>query len=171
MELRRLIESDLDSYYASRLQAMASAPTAFLTSIEEERAQGPSRFAVSLDANQDEQAIFGAVDKGRVVGSVGLLRQTKARTAHKAWLWGVFVDSEYRAQGLAGKLIDLAIQHAREKLGVKAIYLSVESTNRAARKLYESRGFRVWGVEPMAMFDGERFYDDDHMVLNLPTKE
>ena len=80
----------------------------------------------------------------------------------------MFVDVEFRSQGVGGSLVDLAIQHVREHLNVTGIYLSLESGNQPARRLYESRGFRVWGVEPQAMSDGQNFFDEDHMVLSLP---
>ena len=62
-------------------------------------------------------------------------------------------------------LVDAAVRHAREQMGVAAVYLSLESGNDAARRLYESRGFVRWGTEPLAMgLDGD-WRDQDHMVL------
>ncbi len=46
--------------------------------------------------------------------------------------------------------------------------LTVTQTNDAARTLYESEGFRSFGVEPRAIRVGDRYYDKNHMVLFLP---
>ncbi|MBC7742610.1 MAG: hypothetical protein H7061_10460 [Bdellovibrionaceae bacterium] len=47
---------------------------------------------------------------------------------------------------------------------VELIQLSVEANNLAARKLYESRGFKCWGTEPKAMRMDGQYYDDCHMI-------
>ena len=57
-----------------------------------------------------------------------------------------------------------AIVHVKDKTSCVAIYLSVESTNIAARKLYESCGFKVWGAELKAKKIGLKFYDSLHML-------
>ena len=43
-------------------------------------------------------------------------------------------------------------------------------TNDAARTLYESEGFRSFGIEPRAIRVAGRYYDKNHMVrfLNQP---
>lgn len=171
MEYRRLTEQDLTSYFANRLRALSEAPTAFLTTLEEERTQGPSRFAETLESKTHERVIFGALHEGEVIGTVGISRETRKKIQHKARMWGMFVDVEFRSQGVGGRLVDLAIQHARNHLNVTGIYLSLESGNEPARRLYESRGFHVWGVEPQAMSDGKTFFDEDHMVLSLSAEK
>jgi RimJ/RimL family protein N-acetyltransferase len=170
MEIRRLFLSDLDSYFENRLRALQDSPSAFLTTYEEERERGNSHFAKTLAYSGNERVIFGAVDSGHVVATLGLFLENRPKIAHKAGIWGMFVDKDKRNLGLGGKLLDLAIQHARTEMRASGIYLSVEAKNISAKKLYESRGFRIWGTEPNAMSANNEFFDEDHMVLLL-TKQ
>lgn len=55
----------------------------------------------------------------------------------------VFTAPEYRRQGLARHLMIRSMRQA-QKAGEKAVSLRVLSTNRPARRLYESLGFRPW---------------------------
>lgn len=62
VEIRRLNDDDLDNLFACRLRALKSTPSAFLVSLEEEKAKGPSHFSRSLGHKGTERAIFGAFD-------------------------------------------------------------------------------------------------------------
>jgi len=56
--------------------------------------------------------------------------------------------------------------HAREQ-GVLQIQLCVNADNVRARNLYLSLGFAAFGREPRALRVGDRFFDEEHMVLRL----
>lgn len=169
MEFRRLNIKDLDSYFSNRLRALADSPEAFLSTMEETKAQGNGRFKAILSQSDDQNVIFGAVENGTVVGTCGVLLGDRVKTRHKATIWGMYVDRDQRGKSVGAKLIDLAIAHAREKLKVKVIYLSVASANEQARRLYESRGFVRWGVEPFAVLDDSGYSDEDHMSLTFES--
>jgi RimJ/RimL family protein N-acetyltransferase len=168
MEFRRLVSKDLESYYDLRLKGLKEAPSAFLTTYAEQLERGSDFYAKILGDSNNDNVIFGAVKDGQVLGVAGIFRQIeKAKTAHKAWLWGMYVDPSARGQNVGGRLVDLVLTHTRENMPVSAVYLSVESENTAALKLYQSRGFKIWGTEPRAMFDGGHYHDDHHMVVLL----
>ena len=64
------------------------------------------------------------------------------------WLIGdMFVEEEFRRQGIGEKLLQTAINFATEQ---KAVFVSLntESDNNAARKLYEGFGFIKTGTIP-----------------------
>lgn len=64
--------------------------------------------------------------------------------APDAELLNVAVDPDYRGRGLAGQMLDaVLIQLAGG--GVRTAYLEVRESNRAARALYGSRGFKEIG--------------------------
>ena len=112
-----------------------------------------------------DRAIFGALVQHEVIGTVGIFKEERPKTEHKAMIWGMYVDVEYRKQHVGAKLLDIAIQFAKDEMNVKVLGLSLESKNQAAKKLYDSRGFQCWGVERYAMKEGSIFYDEDHMSL------
>ena len=167
MELRRLRPDDLAAYFACRLEALAESPDVFVTTLAEETARGPQRFAKTLAEGGDDQVLFGAVDGPTVAASLGLLRGDRAKTRHRASIVGMYVRSTYRRQGLGGRLLDLALAHARSVSGIQVVGLSLQAENRQALRLYESRGFVVWGREPRALVTGGRAFDELHMALVL----
>ncbi len=167
IEFRRLGLSDLESCFANRLRALENAPSAFLTSLAEEKAAGSEHFKETLSGQDSENLIFGALQNSKVIATLGIYREKRLKIRHKAGIWGVFVDPEYRRQGIAAKLLDLAIGFARAEMNVLTISLSVESKASSARKLYESRGFKVWGTEALAMGENGAYFDEDHMILIL----
>jgi RimJ/RimL family protein N-acetyltransferase len=165
VEFRRLVLSDLDSYFANRLRALQNSPSAFLTTYEEEKRNGSDHFAKTLSYQGKDRIIFGAVENGKVVGTIGLFQEEREKLIHKATIWGMYVDVEWRKSGVGAKLVDLAIHYSKNHLQVTGVYLSVEANNASARRLYESKGFKVWGTEPKAMAIDGKFFDEDHMAL------
>ena len=61
-----------------------------------------------------------------------------------AELLNVAVDPEYRGRGLAGQMLDAVLIQLGTG-GVRTAYLEVRESNRAARALYGSRGFKEIG--------------------------
>lgn len=165
MEFRRLSSKDLNSYFANRLRALKNSPSAFLTTYEEEKARGNSHFAETLARQDTENLIFGALKDGSVVGTIGIFREERPKISHKAMIWGMYVDTDWRKNGIGGQLVDLALKFAKNDMKVQLVQLSVEATNTGAKRLYESRGFKTWGVEPKAMKSGDDFFDEIHMYL------
>lgn len=164
MEFRRLVRKDLDSYFAFRMRALQNSPTAFLAVYEEEFARGKEQFEKILSHEGNDAVIFAALFEGNVVGSMGVFKEEEMKFIHKARFWEMYVDADHRGKGIAAKIFKIAIDHAR-KLDVQLVKLSVESENHGAKKLYESFGFRTWGVEPKAMKLGNELFDVDHMML------
>lgn len=167
MEVRRLTIADLDACFACRLRALENAPTAFVTSLDEDRTRGPERFAKILGDQGDDRVIFGAISDGSIFGTAGVHCGDRAKTRHKATISGMYVDAVQRRKGIGGRLLDLALDHARQKMKSAVVHLSLEAENDAARELYVSRGFVVWGTEPQATFANGRFHNELHMVLVL----
>lgn len=83
---------------------------------------------------------------------------------HKVVLWGTFTDPSHRRMGLARMAVDAALSHARAN-AVHRVNLTVFLPNVAAIKLYQSLGFRPYGVEPEAVRLAGTFYDGQHMTL------
>ena len=168
-DVRRLEPDDLDALYALRLHALASDPDAFQRTLAEEEERGPAHLARVLA--DGEGAVFGAFSDGRLTGMVGIYRDAPVKWRHKAQVWGMWVDGAERGRGLGGRLLDMAIAHARTLPGVTQVGLSVEAGRADALRLYRSRGFAAWGTEPRGMRDGDRFMDDVYMWLALERRE
>jgi len=82
-------------------------------------------------------------------------------------IWGVYVAPEHRGHGIADRLLEAAIEHARSIEGVLQLHLQAVSSNLAAIRSYERAGFVRWGRMPRAdIIDGQSL-DNDFMVLML----
>lgn len=98
---------------------------------------------------------------------VGIVRETGLKERHKARIWGVYVNPSVRRNGIARGLLEAAIDFARGWPEVDQIHLAVAEPAAAARLLYLSLGFCVWGREPRALSWQGEFIDEEHLVLRL----
>lgn len=85
-------------------------------------------------------AIWFARRNGRVVGSVAIDgRAARAMGAHLRWF---IVDDGLRGGGVGARLLDAALAFCAERR-FDSVYLWTFAGLDAARRLYESRGFRL----------------------------
>lgn len=77
----------------------------------------------------------------------------------------VGTDPQYRQRGLGGRLVDQAIDFARQT-GIKHVFLEHAAPNLAARALYRSRGFAEIGSRP-GYYRGPAGESIDARVLRL----
>jgi ribosomal protein S18 acetylase RimI-like enzyme len=111
--------------------------------------------------------VYGALLQNTLIGVVGLYQVEKDKAKHNCNIWGLYVQPEYRAQGIGRTLMEAALKHIIEKILCSKINICVESSNLGALKLYETLGFKVWGIEPKAMQVDQTFYDEIHLSLLL----
>jgi len=114
--------------------------------------------------------VVGAFIQGQLVGTVGFGRNTRHKQRHKARIWGVFVQEEHRGQGIARRLMEELLRRAGTIAGLEQIILTVSDEQVAAKRLYASVGFTVFGHEPAALKIGEVAVDEDHMLYRIPRK-
>ena len=162
--IRLLSVGDVDAYRSLRLEALRDSPTAFCSSHEEESPRPVESFMARLRENQ----VFGAfTENNRLVGILGFVRETRIKRAHTASLVGMYVAPAFRRQGIGGALLDHALLFARGQPGLRSVTLSVMSSQPAASRLYRSRGFKAFGLEPGALFFDGKYYDEELLILRL----
>ncbi|WP_306189208.1 MULTISPECIES: GNAT family N-acetyltransferase [unclassified Streptomyces] len=97
---------------------------------------------------------------GAVVGYIRLgLATPLASNAHVRQIRGLAVADEARGAGAGRALLRAAVEEARRQ-GARRISLRVLGHNTAARKLYESEGFVVEGVQPEEFLLDGAYVDD-----------
>jgi RimJ/RimL family protein N-acetyltransferase len=165
LEIRPLAAPDAAAFKQIRLQAISDSPSAVWPTYEEEARRTVKENEVRIQKT-DIQVVFGAFIDSKLVGIAGLRREPLEQVKHKAVLWGVFITPERRREGLARKLFSSVLSFARDE-GVLQIHLCVNAENDRARRLYRSLGFKPFGMEPRAMRIGDRYFDEEHMVLWL----
>jgi len=150
IQIRQLEPGDAARLFRLRRQALIEEPFAFLSSPEDDSISSPQATRSRLSSQSAGSAVFGALDGETLIGMVGLSRDRPLKAAHRACIWGVFVDKEYRRAGIASRLLNHVLDHARQ-VGLSLVYLSVSEKTPGAKRLYESAGFVVWGLEPDCM--------------------
>jgi ribosomal protein S18 acetylase RimI-like enzyme len=167
MHITRLTADDAPRYRALMLNAYAVAADAF-TSTPEERAAEPMSWWVRRIADpQGLSVAFGAFDDGALVGTASIEFAAKPKTRHKAHLIGMFVDEAARHRGAGRSLVRAVLAEAASRPGVLVVTLTVTEGNLPAIALYESIGFKTFGVEPMAIATPGGFRSKVHMLLTL----
>jgi GNAT superfamily N-acetyltransferase len=167
VEIRLFTEQDGQALWDLRMLALETDPWSFVDSPEELRAISVEEFVTRLRADHAENFIVGAFDQDSAVGMVGCYQEVPLKRRHKAWIWGVFVTPAARGRGIAKSLMRAAIQRAKSIPGLEMLLLTVGVGQPVPRKLYESLGFRSFGVEPRGLKIGNESHDEENMVLEF----
>lgn len=159
--IRQLGPDDVEAYRSLRLARLVTDPDAFGSVHVLEAAMPLERHAQRLA----DSRVFGAYDATRLVGMVGLRQDEGPKDAHKGTLWGLYVEPGHRRGGVGGALLSTVLQSARGL--VDQVLLSVVAQNPQAEQLYVRFGFVRYGVEPRALKQGARVWDEVLMVRFL----
>jgi len=107
----------------------------------------------------------GAFAGERLVGTAGFYRDNEMKTRHKGHIWGVYVTGAARGKAVGRRVLRAVLERAAGTEGVEQILLSVATPQAAAVSLYRSLGFESFGREPRALKIGDRYVDEEHMVM------
>lgn len=168
LSYRTLVATDAAAYRKLRLKALADAPEAFGSDLERESAWPIEQFAQRIEP-KPHQVTFGAFDASRLIGSLGFVRSTLAKTQHSVSLVGLFVDPAYRGRNIAQTLLKRALAKAQAMPGVSQLELAVNVENTTALHIYEAAGFAPWGRRPDALRVGASSFDEFHMILDVQS--
>ena len=159
--IRRLSGADADAFRTVRLEGLERHPSAFGASLKEESARPLAFFADRLEANH----VLGAEDHGRLLGVAGFQFHDSEKVRHRGTLWGMYVREEARGTGVARRLVDGILAHARQR--VEEVGLRVWADNATAIALYKSAGFVVTGQDARSLKVDGVYYDELMMLATL----
>jgi ribosomal protein S18 acetylase RimI-like enzyme len=168
VEIRPLSSADAEAFQSLRLEALRNDPSSFASSYEEE-CDTPLATVAERLTSVPERCVLGAFDAGRLVGMVGIEKETMRKLAHKAWIWGMYVTPAARQRGIGRQLMSEVLRYARDTLQVERVNLGVNAANAAAVALYRALDFETYGLERAFLkVDGE-LHDEFIMVRVLPN--
>lgn len=166
MIVRVLTNQDVEIYRELRLRGLQTEPSAFGSTYEIEVKLPVRNFEERLTPSTD-RFVVGGFDGEQLVCVASFVRSTGPKSNHKGSLQAMYCDKQYRGTGIARDVVNDLINRVEELEGVKQVTLAVVAENTRAFAFYQSFGFEVFGTEPKAMFDGEKYYDEHKMILHL----
>ncbi len=151
--------ADAEAFRAIRLEGLERHPASFGASFKDESGRPLSFFAETLDGH----FVLGAEDRGRLMGVASFQFHDGEKKRHRGTLWGMYVREEARGTGIARRLVEGILAHARQR--VEEVSLSVWSENPAAIALYKSTGFVVTAQDARAIKIDGVYYD--HLLMQV----
>nr|MCR4602603.1 GNAT family N-acetyltransferase [Prevotella sp.] len=119
-----------------------------------------------MDAQYADDNIFPftAIDNnGKIVGHLMLRYPGESKNVVRFGF--VIVSNELRGMGYGKRMLQLAIEKAKNEFGAKKITLGVFDNNPAAQHCYESVGFRVKDIN-VYLIDGEEWTGKEMELLD-----
>lgn len=169
MKIRRLTEDNAREFWELRFRALREDGDAFGATYEEE-IKKPIQSLIEIFNNNyikpiNNNFILGAFnDENKIIGVIGLYRETRIKLRHKATIWGMYIIPEYRRKGIAKKLLTELINIAKTMEELEQLSLAVVSSNTKAIGLYNTLGFITYGKEKNAIKSNNKYYDENYMV-------
>ena len=167
MLIRKLTEDDIEALWNLRLRSLKDNPEAFGSTYEETIERGKETMRQRLLKPHAETFYVGAFEEESLVGIVGFFRESGTKGQHNGYIISMYVAPEQRGHGIGKALVAEAIAQARTIAGLEQLLLAVVTTNTAARRLYRSLGFEVYGTQPRALKEGDQYWDEELMILRL----
>ncbi|HXQ57544.1 MAG TPA: GNAT family N-acetyltransferase [Actinomycetes bacterium] len=141
MEVRQARAADWETLRELRLRALADAPDAFASTLQQETAF-PEQVWRQRAKGGAASVNFIAYEGGAGIGMAAIF--AVANTPGRMHLVGMWVDPQHRRRGVAQALVERAVRWAEERQA-REVLLWVADPNVPARMLYERVGFQPTG--------------------------
>jgi L-amino acid N-acyltransferase YncA len=161
IQIRQLSPADAESFRELRLEGLRLNPEAFGSTYDFEKVQPPDRYFGWLT----NSSVFGAFQNSQLIGTASFTQLSGQKDSHKGLLRAMYVRPTHRRTGAGRQLVQAIIDHARPK--VEQLQLAVVSTNQPAIRLYQTLGFRQYGLEKNALKHNGLYSDEILMSLEL----
>jgi ribosomal protein S18 acetylase RimI-like enzyme len=128
-----------------RLEALRTEPAAFSSTYEETVLRPDEHWRERLASTQSGTWMVRRED--RPIGMVGVHLGSDEGDPSVAVVVSMYVSQDHRRRGIGRALLRTLIDHIAASPEIRTIRLWVTATQVPARRLYESLGFRVVGVD------------------------
>jgi RimJ/RimL family protein N-acetyltransferase len=151
-----------------RLEALVSDPTAFAADYDISAKETSEKWEERIEENAEQKkgSIYIAETNDLLIGMCGIQRGHWPKTRHSAFIWGVYVNKNWRGFQIARAMIEGCCDWGKAH-EIVIVKLGVNIHNEAAIRCYTGCGFGYYGNEPKAVFYENEFIDEFLMVKEL----
>lgn len=158
INIRPAREVDAQNYRKLRLEALLNHPGDFSADYATNFGKPMEKWVERLSSLGSQDMIYLAIRDEKLIGMCGIFLGDSPKTQHNATLWGVYVRPEWRGLKIAEGMILHCLDWARTQ-GATVATLGVVTTNSPAIRCYARCGFKVYGIEPQALYYHGVMYD------------
>jgi ribosomal protein S18 acetylase RimI-like enzyme len=168
-EIRKLEATEVELFRDIRIESTRLHPEAFCDCPEEMQGYSEQKLHDFADPSENfpQKFILGAFENEQLLGVVGFFREESIKERHRGYVWSVYTRPEARGKGVSRALMEALITEARKIDGIEFLVLDVSTTQQPAKNLYLSLGFVVTGKNPFIYKMGDRYIDNETMLLKL----
>jgi ribosomal protein S18 acetylase RimI-like enzyme len=167
MRIKKLIKHDASHYRQIRLEALSNNPDSFGTMHNEEVIKTTDNFKEKIPPVENNSLILGCYEAEDLIAIVAFHQELRIKLRHKAYIRSMYVQPEYRNQGIGKLLLNDLIARAKAIKEIEILLLDVVTNNLPAKQLYLSFGFQIYGIEKMAYKLNQQYFDLEYMSLAI----
>lgn len=119
-----------------------------------------------LDLYQTRQLRLMIDKKGRPAETVGAIDVFCFDPFHLHASVGILITKEWQGQGLATEALNLFVVYLHSTFGIRAVEATTAANNQSSQKLFERCGFKLVGIRPLWLRQGEAFIDELVLIRN-----
>lgn len=169
--IRQLEEHEWQEYKAIRLEALQQEPTAFASSYSESITLPDAVWQEQLQQalRNENRVMYFAFNNERIIGMTGAFAEERQKINHIATIFGVYVQREFRGQGIGRKLMNATIDYVSALPHIEKIKLFVVADNIPALTMYQQLGFDICGTYKKELKVNGIYYDEFCMEKFIST--
>ena len=161
ISIRQIDEKDWENFRSIRLKALRSDPEVFGSNYEKESAKSDDDWIEWV--NRENGRIFLIYDGSKLIGMTGIYFGDGAEDRETAFLWGSWLEPEYRRKGISKQMYEMRIAAAKQEPEIKKVVVSHRESNLASRFANRKHGFKLTNRKEKVWSDGkvedEIFYE------------
>ena len=116
----------------------------------------------------DTSVMLLACEEDKIIGNSGISRDSaKGSRLHHVGTFGISLRKQFRGDGIGRILMETVLSEAKQKLNLKIAILTVFANNPTAPKLYESLGFKKYGILPQGILYKGEYIDLVYMYKKI----
>ena len=165
ISVRQLTEADWRIFSEIRLKALLSDPAAFGSNYALESKFSEAEWRRRLRG--DDSAVFMIFDDETPIGITGVAVDRDDPAKKTAFLWGSWLEPEFRRRGLSNLLYKTRIDWAKNHPGIERIVVSHRASNAASKHANQKHGFVFTRTHEKTWTDGAT---EDEVCYELKLK-